>query len=75
MLGTTPILLVGEGGKHALVISNQSGQTIQVGASGTLSTLGMDIPDGTIFADNYSQDEYWAKASSSSGTVSGFVVC
>jgi uncharacterized protein YjlB len=74
VVGQVPLLLVGEGGRHALVFSNTGGADVRVGHSGSLSTLGMIIPAGQGFTDNYSTDDWWAVAASSSGTVSGFLV-
>lgn len=69
---TTPKLLVGSGGRHAIVFVTDA--AVRVGYSGTLSTLGMNIPANQGFTDNYSTDEWWVSTASSSGTVSGFVV-
>jgi hypothetical protein len=72
---TSPFLIVGAGVRQTILIVNEdSTNAIRVGASGTVSTLGTLIPAGQSLADNYSQDEYWAYAPSSSGTVSGFIV-
>lgn len=70
--GTTPILVVGEGPKHAVVFISDVDMVI--GTSGSLASLGMYLPADTGFADNYSTDEWWAKTASGSGTISGFVV-
>lgn len=72
IVGTTPVLLVGEGPKHAVVFVTDADMII--GTSGSLASLGMDLPADQGFADNYSIDEWWAKTASGSGTVSGFVV-
>ena len=69
IVAQTPVLLAGEGGRHAFVISTTA--AIRLGFSGT---AGMTIPADQGFTDNYSTDEYWAYAASSSGTVTGFIV-
>lgn len=74
IVAQTPVLLVGAGGRHAVVFSNVGGADIRIGPSGSLSSIGMIIPAGQGFTDNYSVDDWWAVASSSSGTVSGFTV-
>lgn len=67
-------LLVGQGNRHAVVFTNTGGADVRIGPSGSLSSLGMVLPAGQGFTDNYSTDEWWAVAASSSGTVSGFSV-
>ena len=69
IVAQVPVLLVGEGGRHAFVVSTDA--AIRIGYSGT---AGMTIPANQGFTDNYSTDEYWAYAASSSGTVTGFIV-
>lgn len=72
---STPKLIVGPGNRHALVFSNESSSVaMRIGHSGTVGTLGLYIPANQGFTDNYSSDEYWVVAASSSGTVSGFLV-
>jgi len=69
-----PVLLVGRGVKEAVVFVNEGTQAIRLGFSGTVSTNGLYLDGGKSFADNYSLDEYWGQATSSSGTVSGIEV-
>lgn len=68
---TTPKLLAGEGSRHAVVIYSESA-SVRIGFSG--SARGMLIAAGQGFTDNYSTGEWWAHTTSSSGTVSGFIV-
>jgi len=74
IVAQSPVLLCDHGTRHALVLSNTGGADIRIGFSGSIATLGMVVPAGQGFTDNYSQDEWWAFAASSSGTVSGFAV-
>lgn len=69
---TTPKLLVVEGVRHAVVFVTNA--AVRVGHSGTLATLGLNIPADQGFTDNYSSDEWWVSTVAGSGTVSGFVV-
>lgn len=68
----TPKLLVGAGGRQALVLSTNA--AVIIGHSGSIATLGITIPANQGFVDNYSTDEWWVYAASSSGTVGGFIV-
>lgn len=70
IVSQTPVLLAGEGSRHAFVLTNV-GSEVRIGYSGT---AGIIIPGNQGFTDNYSMDEYWAYAASGSGTVSGFIV-
>lgn len=69
---STPKLLVGAGGRHAVVITTDA--AIRIGHSGTVATLGLLIPANQGFTDNYTTDDWWVVAPTSSGTVTGFVV-
>lgn len=71
---TTPKLLVDAGSRQALLIYNNTAGNILVGATGTVGTLGTVIPTNTAFWDLFSSDAWWVVTSSSSGTVSGFMV-
>lgn len=68
----TPKLLVGAGSRHAIVITTNA--AVRIGHSGTVATLGLLIPADQGFTDNYTSDEWWVVAPSSSGTVTGFIV-
>ena len=74
IVGTTPVLLANEGNRHAFVMTNVGNADVSIGYSGSLSALGILIPANQGYSDNYSIDEYWAVASSGSGTVSGFII-
>jgi len=69
-----PVLLVGGGIKDAVVFVNEGSQAVRLGYSGTVASDGLYFDGGKSLSDNYSQNEYWAQATSSSGTVSGFYV-
>lgn len=71
---TTPRLLVLGGSRQAVVFVNETASAVRIGHSGTVATQGLYLPAATSFSDNYSQDEYWARAESGSGTISGFIV-
>lgn len=68
---STPKLLVGAGSRHAIVITTDA--AVRIGYSGTVSS-GVLIPADQGFTDNYTADEWWVVAPSSSGTVTGFIV-
>lgn len=68
-----PVLIVGEGSRHTLFIVNEGADGTRIGASGTI-TDGMYMATKTTHEDAYSQDEWWAIAPSSSGSVSGYIV-
>lgn len=69
---STPKLLVGAGSRHAIVITTDV--AVRIGYSGTVASAGLLIPADQGFTDNYTADDYWVIAPSSSGTVTGFVV-
>lgn len=69
-----PVLLVGQGSRHAVLIVNEGTQAVRLGMSGTVSTIGLYLDGGKSLSDNYSMDDYWAQATASSGTISGFIV-
>lgn len=72
----TPFQLAG-GNRSSLVILNEGGPQIRIGnVTGTpLATRGMLLPSGTMFVDNYSDDDWWAfNLGNGSGSVSGFIV-
>lgn len=71
---TTPTLLVTGGEKQAVVFSNETASAVRIGPSGTVATQGLYVAAGGTFTDNYSKDEWWARAESGSGTISGFVI-
>lgn len=71
---TTPVLLVLGGERQAVVFVNETASAVRIGHSGTVASLGLYFPATTSFSDNYSKDEYWARAESGSGTISGFIV-
>lgn len=70
----TPMLIVGRGPRHAVVIVNEGPNDVWLGETGTALEQWMYLPAGQCFPDNYSEDDWWAYAPSGSGTVSGFVV-
>lgn len=69
-----PVLLHPDVVRDAILIINEGTQAVRVGHSGTVSSIGAYLAGGATLADNYSMDEYWAIATSSSGAVSGFVI-
>jgi hypothetical protein len=70
---TTPKLLVGADGRHAVVFVVNGG-AVRIGHSGSIASQRIYIPDGQGFTDNYSADQWWVYAASGSGSVSGFIV-
>jgi hypothetical protein len=69
---STPKLIVGAGARHAVVIATNA--DIRIGFSGTVASQGLLIPADNGFTDNYTADDWWVVAPTSSGTVTGFVV-
>jgi len=69
-----PVLIYPEVVREAILLVNEGTQALRVGHSGTVSSIGTYIAGGATLADNYSVDEYWAIATATSGTLSGFVV-
>ena len=68
-----PVLIVRAGSRHTLFIVNEGADGTRIGFSGSISN-GMYMATKSIFEDAYSQDEWWAIAPSSSGSVSGYIV-
>ena len=74
IVGGTPILICLPGARDAFVVVNETANVdIYLGYSGSISTLGMTLPGEQLFEDDYSQDEWWAYAPTSSGTLSGYI--
>lgn len=71
---TTPKLVVGAGSRQAVVFVNNTSVNIYLGASGTLTSLGLVLGAGLVFHDLFTSDEWWTQSASSSGTVSGYTV-
>lgn len=70
----TPVYL-GGGDRISIYIFNEGPDNVRLcNSSGTVYTLGVLLPSGTWLTDPFSDDSYWAGATSSSGTVSGFIV-
>ena len=72
VVGTVPVLIASTGGRWALVMQNEGPADVYVGMSGLTVSNGMLLASANSLADNYSKDNWWAVAASSSGTVSGF---
>lgn len=71
---TTPKLLVDAGSRQCVVVYNASGSDVRLGASGSLSSLGVLVPSNMQFHDLFTNDDWWVLTTSGSGTVSGYVV-
>ena len=69
-----PVLIHPEVIRDMIVIINETTQVVRIGQSGTVSSHGMYLPQNVLFEDKYSMDEYWAIATATSGSISGFVV-
>lgn len=69
---STPKLLVSAGSRHAIVITTNA--AVRIGYSGTVASSGLLVPADQGFTDNYTADDWWVVAPTSSGTVTGFVV-
>ncbi len=64
-----------DGNRITCVMLNEGPGPLRIGTpSGTLSSLGILLPSGTYHVDNYSDDDWWAIATTSSGTLSGYIV-
>lgn len=70
---TTPKLLVDKGSRQCVVFYNSAAVGVYLGYSGT-GANGLSLGANSAFHDLFSSDEWWVTASSSSGTVSGYVV-
>jgi len=70
----TMFLIAPDGDRDAVVFVNEGPGTVYFGQTGTPTANWMALPAGQGFADNYSKDNWWAMALTSSGTVSGFIV-
>jgi len=66
--------IVGDGSRDAVVFVNGGPGTIYCGMTGVPQANWMEVQSGQSFSDNYSWDNWWCYAPSSSGTVSGFIV-
>lgn len=70
---TTPKLVVGAGSRQAVTFVGGA-VDVYLGYSGTLPNTGVLLGANNTFHDLFSSDEWWAASSSSSGTLTGFVV-
>lgn len=71
---TTMMQIVADGDRDAVVFVNGGPASVYAGKTGTPIANWMELPSGQGFTDNYSKDNWWVYAPSSSGTVSGFIV-
>lgn len=72
VIATTPVLIVSDSGRWAVVMQNEGPADLYIGSSGLTTANGMLLANAGSFSDNYSRDNWWAVAASSSGTLSGF---
>lgn len=58
-----------------VVMFNEGPSPLRIGnPSGTIASLGLFLPSGVMFQDEYSDDAWWAQSSTSSGTISGYYI-
>ena len=74
VVGPTPLLIVAQGVREAVVFVNEGPAAVYCGKTGVATGTWMYLPVDQGFTDNYSQDEWYVRALSSSGTVSGWYV-
>jgi len=72
IVDTTPQLIVGNGVRECVVFINGGPADVYCGKSGIATGTWMLLPAGQGFTDNYSADEWYVRANSSSGTVTGW---
>ena len=71
---STMRLIVGDGDRDKVFFLNEGPATVYCGKTGTPTTDWMALPSGQSHNDQYSNDNWWVYAPSSSGTISGYIV-
>jgi hypothetical protein len=74
IVGTTPRLLVGATDRHACVFSNEGPATVYLGSNVSTTGTWMALTANQGFTDDLTLDPWYARTTSSSGTITGWYV-
>jgi hypothetical protein len=74
IVGPAPLEIVGQGVREAVVFVNEGPAAVYCGNVGVPTGTWMYLPADQGFTDNYSQDAWYVRAATFSGTVSGWYV-